>query len=168
MIMSWCREVNPHIRRAEVQLDFHEAQLRPVMIFSYPSGDSEFPFRRVSDGTVKWLALVTILFSEDSLSVIEEPENFLHPFMQEAFIALCRQVIENNPSRSLIISTHSPTLLDCCSPSELSMFEMIDGRTFASSVENDAELNNTISRSRFGLGYFYKTGGVYGKDRSVS
>jgi len=167
-IMSWCREVNPHIRRAEVQLDFHEAQLRPVMVFGYPGGDSEFPFRRVSDGTIKWLALVTILFSEDSLSVIEEPENFLHPFMQEVFIALCRKVLEAEPSRSLIISTHSPTLLDCCSPSELSIFEMQDGRTVASSVENAEELNETISRSRFGLGYFYKTGGVYGADRSPS
>lgn len=166
-IMSWCREVNPHIQKAEVRLDFHEALLRPVMVFDFDGKRSEFPFRRISDGTVKWLALVTILISEETLSVIEEPENFLHPLMQEAFIGLCRQVLSADENRSIIISTHSPTLLDCCTPDELSIFDLQGGRTTSSRAENEKELSDTISNSRFGLGHFYRTGGIYGTDSSI-
>lgn len=167
-IMSWCREVNADISQARVHLDFHEALLRPVMEYNYNGRKAEFPFRRVSDGTVKWLALVTILVAENNLSVIEEPENFLHPFMQEAFVALCRQVISADPDRAIIVSTHSPTLLDCCSPQELTIFENVEGRTVSSRVANRDELAAVIAKSRFGLGYYYKTGGVYGEDRSLS
>ncbi|OYX36317.1 MAG: hypothetical protein B7Y99_02470 [Caulobacterales bacterium 32-69-10] len=161
-IMSWCREVNPDIESVDVTLDFQEALLKPSVKFRFD--EKPFGFNRISDGTVKWISLATMLLLGESSSVIEEPENFLHPFMQEVFIALCRQVMKSDGTRALIISTHSPTLLDCCGPKELRIFEIRDGKTFASRVANRTELAGKIANSRFGLGYYYKTGGVYGED----
>jgi predicted ATPase len=166
-IMSWCREVNGDIQSVRVDLDFQEAYFRPVLIFRINNKPDEFSFNRISDGTVKWLALVTVLYSSEHLSVIEEPENFLHPFMQESFINLCRQIISNENDRNIIVSTHSPTLLDCCDPSELRIFESEHGKSRASKVANRAELMKKVESSRFGLGYYYRTGGVYGEDRGA-
>lgn len=167
-IVSWCKEVNPAIKHVDVALDFAEAQLRPSMEFHFGPHSQSFPFARISDGTVKWLTLVTILLAEPSLNIIEEPENFLHPFMQESFIALCRQVLNSDPRRVIVVSTHSPTLLDSCKPAELTMFEMVNGQSRATKVENAAELAGKIERSRFGLGHYYRIGAVYGENRSAS
>lgn len=166
-IMSWCREVNADISSIRVDLDFQEAYFRPVLIFRINNKSDEFSFNRISDGTVKWLALVSVLHSSEHLSVIEEPENFLHPFMQESFINLCRQILTNEKDRTIIISTHSPTLLDCCDPTELRIFESENGQSRASRVANRQELIQKIEKSRFGLGHYYRTGGVYGEDRSA-
>lgn len=167
-ILSWCREVNPEIHDVEVRLDHMEAQLRPFMRFRHGERNEEYPFSRISDGTVKWLALATVLFAEPGLSIVEEPENFLHPFMQESFVALCRQAIERDPQRSIIISTHSPTVLDCCGPDELTMFEMQFGKTKADRIANREELAAKIARSRFGMGYYYKIGALYGENSGHS
>ena len=167
-ILSWSREVNPTISGIRVDLDVMEAQLRPYLQFQQGLAPNEFPFSRVSDGTVKWLALATVLFAEPELSVIEEPENFLHPFMQETFIALCRQALEHNPERTIVVSTHSPTLLDCCAPHELTLFELVDGKTRASPIANREELAKKVKESRFGLGYYYRIGALYGENSSDS
>lgn len=167
-IVSWCKEVNPSIHDVDVSLDFVEAQLRPSMTFSYGGREELFPFARISDGTVKWLALVTILLAEPNLNIIEEPENFLHPFMQESFISLCRNVVSQGSRRSLVISTHSPTLLDFCEPTELTIFETNEGRSRATRVSNHKEVAERIGNSRFGLGHYYRIGALYGADSSSS
>jgi predicted ATPase len=166
-IVSWCKEVNPTIAGIDVRLDFMEAQFRPYVSFHFPEREHAFPFSRVSDGTVKWISLVTIVLAEPTLNIIEEPENFLHPFMQESFVAMCRQVIEADPHRTIVLSTHSPTLLDSCRPREITIFELDEGKTRASPVANATELAEKVERSRFGLGYYYRTGALYGADRGA-
>jgi predicted ATPase len=167
-IISWCKEVNPTIEDVEVKLDVMEAQLRPSMYFRHGASSEMFSFNRISDGTVKWLALATVLFAEPGLSLIEEPENFLHPFMQEAFVALCRQALKQDDERSLVISTHSPTLLDCCRPSELTLFELVEGRSRAARIANWLELERKLEASRFGLGHYYRIGALHGEDSGDS
>jgi predicted ATPase len=163
-IVSWCKEVNPNISDIRVELDFQEAQFKPLMFFHAADVKQEFSFNRISDGTVKWLGLVTVLYAEENLSIVEEPENFLHPFMQESFVALCRHIIHEDPYRTIILTTHSPTILDCCSAEELTIFELDEGLSRASRVANRTELAEKVKTSRFGLGYYYRTGGVYGED----
>jgi predicted ATPase len=167
-ILSWCREVNPGVEGIRVDLDFQEALLRPYLMFERHGTTDSFSLSRISDGTVKWLALLAVLHLEPTLSIVEEPENFLHPFMQESFIALCRQLLKSDPFRCFLISTHSPTVLDCCAPSEMIIFDLEDGLSRASKVANRVELAEKIAKSRFGLGYYYRTGGVYGADSSDS
>jgi len=164
-IISWCREVNRDIDTVNVTLDFVNAKIVPMMKFN--SG-AQYSFERISDGTVKWLSLVTMLFIEPDLSLIEEPENYLHPHMQESFIALCRTVLDEAQDRVLIVSTHSPVVIDCCSPDELIIFESIGGRSRASAIANIEHLRTKLHTSRFGLGYFYRMGALYGARSGAS
>lgn len=69
----------------------------------------------LSDGTLRALAILTALFQvgteSDFIStvLIDEPETGLHP---SAAGVLMEAIIESSHSRQVIISSHSPTLLD--------------------------------------------------------
>ncbi len=164
-VLSWCKEVNPEVDSIKVELDFQEALFRPYLTLNRDEKKEDFSLTRMSDGTVKWLALLSVMHVEANLCVIEEPENFLHPFMQESFIMLCKNIIDSDKSRNFIISTHSPTLLDFCDPRDMIIFQIEDGLSKADRVANHTQLSQKIQNSRFGLGHYYRTGGVYGTDR---
>lgn len=160
-IVSWTREVNPQISDISVRLDLSEAMLRGYVKMSEESSSHEFPFTRLSDGTVKWITLVTILFSQNTFRTIEEPENFLHPKMQESFIYLCRDIIGNtSDNRQVIISTHSQTLLNCCAIEELTIFDNIGATTRARRAEDSEGLKALIEESGFGVGDLYQMGAL--------
>ncbi len=67
--------------------------------------------RYTSDGTLKMLAYLVLLHGSDPypLIAIEEPENFLHPELQSLFSEECSRALH---STQLLITTHSPDLLD--------------------------------------------------------
>ncbi|HYL38179.1 MAG TPA: AAA family ATPase [Bryobacteraceae bacterium] len=70
------------------------------------------PGLRLSDGTLKLLCLLVVLFnseSESSLVCIDEPETGLHP---DAVRLLARAITEASPRMQLIIATHSDALVD--------------------------------------------------------
>ena len=57
---------------------------------------SFFP-EEVSDGTIKWLCiLVSIYVPFSRVYLLEEPENFLHPWMQQKLINIMRQQASKN------------------------------------------------------------------------
>jgi len=162
-IVSWCREINPSIEDIDVSLDFTEALLKPNLLYCDGDKRTNYPFSRLSDGTVKWIALTTMLFAQSTYATIEEPENFLHPLMQVTFIKLCRELSARSVNKiQMVISTHSLTILDQCTPDELMLFENIEGATICSRVANADSLNKKLDESRFGLGYLYRSGVVYG------
>lgn len=158
-IVNWCRELNPQVTRVAATLDLSEALLKPIMEMDFST--TPFSFFRISDGTVKWVALVTIMFCEKKFCVIEEPENFLHPRMQEGFVNLCREILNEPGSRKqFIISTHSQTLLDMCQPEEIIAFAVDEGRTVARRPSNAENIKILMKESSFGAGYFYKIGAL--------
>jgi predicted ATPase len=69
------------------------------------------PLIRMSDGTVRWLALLSILLNPEpqSLVVIEEPELGLHPDMIHE---LAKLLIDASTRMQLIITTHSTQLIE--------------------------------------------------------
>jgi predicted ATPase len=70
------------------------------------------PGLRLSDGTLKFLCLLAVLFnseSERSLICVDEPETGLHP---DAVRLLARAINEASPNLQLIIVTHSDALVD--------------------------------------------------------
>jgi predicted ATPase len=70
------------------------------------------PGVRLSDGTLKLLCLLAVLFhseSEQSLICLDEPEAGLHP---DAVRLLARAISEASPRMQLIIVTHSEPLVD--------------------------------------------------------
>lgn len=82
------------------------------------------PFERpilskfASDGTLKLLAYLTVLYDPDppQLVGIEEPENHLHPRLLPELAEECR---EASARTQLIVTTHSPFFVNGLKPEEL-------------------------------------------------
>ena len=74
--------------------------------------------RFVSDGTLKMLAYLTLLYdpAPPKLIGIEEPENFLHPRLLSELAEECRAACGRT---QLLITTHSPFFLDALRPREV-------------------------------------------------
>ncbi|WP_146070568.1 AAA family ATPase, partial [Arthrobacter sp. 08Y14] len=128
----------------------------------YAGNSSEYavPLSLLSDGTVKWLALVAAVSTERQSLFIEEPENFLHPKLQESIVEIIREEIASSgTARFAFLTTHSETLLNKLNPNEIIVTSMIDGRTVAERITDPHEISQIISDSGFGLGYFYVSGG---------
>jgi predicted ATPase len=69
------------------------------------------PLVRMSDGTIRWLALLAILLNPDPppLVCIEEPELGLHPDM---IPELAKLLVDASSRMQLIITTHSDRLIE--------------------------------------------------------
>ena len=77
--------------------------------------------RALSDGTLRFLALVTMQLDSASSGVLclEEPENGIHPARIGAMVDLLRDfavdpqraVADDNPPRQVILNTHSPEVV---------------------------------------------------------
>ena len=84
----------------------------------------------VSDGTVRALALFASIFDPRySLLAIEEPENSLHPWILREFIQACREETQRADARQVILTTHSPVLVDWLVPSEIAVVSKEQGKT---------------------------------------
>lgn len=85
----------------------------------YPNGIIQSLYQ-LSDGTVVVLNLIVYLFSTDrSIIAIEEIENSLHPKLLQKLILLMKN---NFSDKQIIITTHSPVLLNMIHVNEVSIF----------------------------------------------
>ena len=114
------------------------------------------PLSSMSDGTVKWLAFITAIFTSKSLFSIEEPENYLHPWMQAEILSIMRDQIETDSENSFILlTTHSESLLNFAKSDEIILVDMVDGRTVANRISNQELVNEEMSNTAWRLGHFY-------------
>jgi predicted ATPase len=75
------------------------------------AGRQYFPASLISDGTINVTALVLALFFERSrLTVIEEPERNIHPYLISKIVGLMKDAAAGGKTQ-LIISTHNPDLV---------------------------------------------------------
>jgi predicted ATPase len=93
----------------------------------------KFPAINMSDGTLRALAVLTALFQFDErrtarLIGIEEPETALHPAAAGLLLDCLR---EGARERQVLITTHSPDLLDSetIQPEQLLSVRAVDGKT---------------------------------------
>ena len=72
---------------------------------------SALPASRLSDGTIRFIALLAILCHPNPppLICIEEPEIAMHPDSQDLVVQLLKRASERT---QLIVTTHSPWLID--------------------------------------------------------
>jgi predicted ATPase len=155
-LKDYLRLVNSTIEDINVFNDPFDNQLR--VRFKIHSGEYQatLPLSLMSDGTLKWIALVTAALTASSVFSIEEPENYLHPQMQGQIVAILREILFGTErERFTLMTTHSETLLNHCKPEELVITSMVDGRTVATRCRNAAEVSDEIGRTGFGLGYYY-------------
>jgi len=91
---------------------------------------SDFPFQpsQLSDGTIRFICLVTALLQPDppTTILIDEPELGLHPYA----IALLADLVQSAAERTqVILSAQSPALLDRFSPEDVIVVSREQGRS---------------------------------------
>lgn len=82
-----------------------------VELFLSEGKGRKIPASRLSDGTIRWLALLAVLLHPEPppLVCIEEPELGLHPDLLPGLARLLREASER---MQLVVTTHSPALVD--------------------------------------------------------
>ena len=119
-VIENCKLANRSIKDIDIQNDPLNNQL--VVRISIDSGDNiaELPLSAMSDGTIKWLALITAVLTSRDIFSIEEPENYLHPWMQGEIVKLMRSTFSDDNKKSFILmTTHSESLINYATPEEL-------------------------------------------------
>jgi predicted ATPase len=159
---SYLRVVNPDIKQISVTNDSFDNQLRVAFAICADKYEALLPLALMSDGTLKWVALVTAALTANSVLSIEEPENYLHPQMQTRLIEILRDILfhDEPKTRATLLTTHSETLLNQCQPEELVITEMVGGKTVATRCSEPEEISAEIRRTGFGLGYYYNAGAL--------
>lgn len=135
-----------------------ETMMRSFSIIN--SDDIDCPAHSISDGTIKLIALLVGIFSQQSnTSIIEEPENYLHPWACQSLIEYLRDYFTNSVC---LLTTHSETVLNLIAPKEIIIVENQTGKTKAFRLSNKKDLQKAISVSGFGCGYHYLAGNIGG------
>jgi predicted ATPase len=80
------------------------------------------PASDLSQGLLVYFAFLTVVHREDAPSVllIEEPENGVHPLRLREIVGLLRSL--EKQSVQIVMTTHSPDLLNVCKPEEVLVF----------------------------------------------
>lgn len=109
---TWQR-LNDYCRRFLPRFDHltTRVQSNQVQIYLHEKGlGSPVPATRLSDGTIRFLALLAILLNPDAppLICLEEPELGLHP---DALALLAELLVDASTRTQLIVTTHSDVLV---------------------------------------------------------
>jgi predicted ATPase len=131
--------VIPDLERVRPQTIGRKQHLRFVQQWS-PRERVIFDAFNMSDGTLRAFGILLALFQSDrpDLLLIEEPEASLHPAATAAIVEALRQ---ESARSQIIISTHSPEVLDLAGPDE-NNFKIVTwnkGRTSIGNVEGAAK-----------------------------
>jgi len=118
------------------------------------------PAVRLSDGTLRWLALLVILLNPTPPPVIclEEPELGLHP---DAIHILADLLREASTRTQLIVTTHSTALVDAFSddPEAVCVCEKIDGATVIKRLDKE---RLKVWLESYSLGHLWASGEIGG------
>lgn len=114
-ILAALRQRVPRLERVDVEI---LADGRLLMRFKDSTFESPVLAKYASDGTLKMLAYLTVLYDPEPppLIGIEEPENFLHPSLLPGLAEECRKAAART---QLIVTTHSPYFLNHLRPKEV-------------------------------------------------
>ena len=128
-IASMLNEVNPKFRG----FDFNFIGGNIELMLEEENLDSSIHVSSISDGTLRFLCLLSIIFNPERGKVIciDEPEVGLHPDM---IANVGRGIIEASKMSTMLISTHSENLLNC--------FEFENIRVFEKDESNSSKISS--------------------------
>jgi predicted ATPase len=115
----------------------------------------------MSDGELAFIAYLSLLCAPDdpggTLFLVEEPENHLHPRLLETLVSLLRQSWEEVSERSvppsqIVLTTHSPYLIDQMELDEIIWIEKRDGETTVIRPSDKTHLRKLVDDKALGLG----------------
>jgi predicted ATPase len=117
------------------------------------------PSWSMSDGTIRFLAHLLVVFgaSPPPLVCFEEPENFIHPHSLE----LLAHILKKASTRSqILLTTHSPYLLNFLEPEDVIIVEKHEGATEASRPKDPGAIKEALKT--LGLGEMWYAGSLGG------
>lgn len=135
------------------------------VLLKFQDGEFQDPFlaRYVSDGTIKMLAYLTLLYDPDPhpLLCVEEPENQLYPMLlwelAEEFRAYA------NRGGQVFVSTHSPDFLNAARTDEVFWIVKENGYSQIQRASNDEQIVAFMAEGDQ-MGYLWKQGLLDGVD----
>ncbi len=136
------------VNSGSVQIYFTEGKRRSI------------PATRLSDGTLRYLCLLAMLYNPNSLPVIciEEPELGLHP---DIVAGLTKHLRAASERTQVIVTTHSDILIDALSdtPESIVVFESHDGATQMERLKRD---DLSVWLEKYRLGELWTSGQIGG------
>ena len=136
------------VNSGSVQIYFTEGKRRSI------------PATRLSDGTLRYLCLLAMLYNPHSPPVvcIEEPELGLHP---DIVAGLAKHLRAASARMQVIVTTHSDILIDALSdtPESIIVFENHDGATRMERLKRD---DLSVWLENYRLGELWTSGQIGG------
>ena len=117
---EWLRHVRTALREIEgIRVVEREEDRHAYLMIRYAT-KVEVPSWAVSDGTLRLLALTLAAYlpNRDTIYLMEEPENGIHPLAVETLYQSLASVYDSQ----VLIATHSPVFLRCAEPKEILCF----------------------------------------------
>ena len=154
-VLPYARDLQPAITR----------ELERTVYLQMTEGNFKLPGWLLSTGTLRILALLAVLRhpSPPSLLVIEEIENGLDPSTIHLIVEEIRNVVQDGTTQ-VIITTHSPYLLDLLTMSQIVVVERDDnGSPIFTRPGDDATLQEWTKK--FAPGSLYTMGRLGGRSR---
>ncbi len=151
-----------------------EAILTPLTQFITSASSREkhlhhpIPLQRMSDGEILFLAWLSLIFAPENLGspflCAEEPENHLHPRLLETLVGLLQQRQNGfgHQASQVIVTTHSPYLIDRFNLDDLIVVEKRDGATRYTRPASKEHLRELLKRGELGLGELWFAGALGG------
>lgn len=136
------RQVFPHIKSIKLQQE--SAYRAPVddpalvtmlqkadgkgLYFELVNGGQLVPAAQASDGTLLVLAYLAVLYlpKPPRLLLVEEPENGIHPKRLQDILKILRELIQEQSHTQIILTTHSPYVVDLFEPDEVTLCTKLD------------------------------------------
>ena len=135
------------------------------ILLRFQDGAFEGPFlaRYVSDGTIKMLAYLTLLYDPDPhpLLCVQEPENQLYPTLLWELAEEFRDYA--NRGGQVFVSTHSPDFLNAAELHEVYWLQKEGGYTHVHRASEDAQVARYMQDGDQ-MGYLWKQGFFEGAD----
>ena len=125
---------------------FDDFQLEPLALneetilleWRHKNSDAYFNAAALSDGTLRFIALATLLLQpvnlRPSVILLDEPELGLHPYAVTLLASLVKQA---SVETQIILATQSPILLDHFDPDDVLVADRVDGGTQFTRLKSD-------------------------------
>jgi predicted ATPase len=113
--------------------------------------NEEHELTELSDGMILTIGLLLkIISSQNSIIILEEPENSIHP---KALNSLMSFIRASSKSNQFIITTHSIALLNVLSPNEILVSSIQkNGLSTIAHISNEKDLKRKLSKGFASLG----------------
>jgi len=146
------KTIIPEVKELSTGLTEHETSQTYVRLHE-KSLKIPIPAWEMSDGTLHLLAYLAVLLSPDPppLMCFEEPENYVHPRLLELIVDLLKGVSER---AQVLVTTHSPYLVDHLELEDLAIVEKKEGRTQVKIIEDKETMREVLEALTLGEIWF--------------